>query len=243
MNAAANATPNGHTIGLAAGEICMFQHLGISDLGPDSIKPIMQYTVTPSTVTVHEDSGWDTLEDFVSYAEDNSVTMSNSGTGGTYHIAGAGFALEAGIDGNVEHVPYDGGDPAITAVVNGEADVTASGAPEVAPQVNDGPLECLGVMADSEHSALPDVPTLADEGYDLQLGSWLANFVSTDVDDETYEQIVETWEEIYEDDDFVSFMEDGGYEMKQRTGDELDEFMSTQYEKYGEIISELGLDG
>ncbi|WP_394743197.1 Bug family tripartite tricarboxylate transporter substrate binding protein [Natronococcus roseus] len=242
MNAVATSDPDGHTIGVAAPEIALFEHLEIDEMGPDDITPVMQYVEMPAALVVHEDADYDSLDEFLEHAEDNpgDVQMANSGSGSSWHMAAAGIADEAEIE--VEHVAYDGADPAMTAVVNGEVDCTAVGAAEVAPQVQDGDLAALGVAFEEEVDALPEVPTLQEQGLDIEIGSWLGHFVPTDTPDDVHDEIVDTYESVYDDDEFVDFAESNNFMRVQRGPDEFHEFMQEQYEYYGELLEDLDIE-
>ncbi|QLG28931.1 tripartite tricarboxylate transporter substrate binding protein [Halorarum halophilum] len=240
MNAAANAEPDGHTLGCTAPEIALFEHLGIADLSPDDITPIMQYTEFPAALIVHQDSEFGSVDDWRSYGQNNTVQMANSGFGSSWHMAAAGIASEAGIQ--VEHISYEGAAPAMTAVANGEVDCTAVGAAEAAPQVRDGNLKALGVAFNKQVDALPDTPTLADEGLDIEIGSWLAHFAPADISDDVKQNLVDVYSSVYEDDSFVQFMENNDFIRVQRSGDELTQFLNDQYEFYGQLVNELGIE-
>lgn len=241
MSATANAEPAGHTLGCTAPEICLFQHLDIADLGPEDITPIMQYTQFPATVVVHEDSEYDTLDDFISYADSNpgNVKMGNSGTGSSWHLAGAAFTYEADIE--VEQIPYDGASPAVQATMNKEVDCATVGAAEVASQVRDGPLKSLGVMFDEQLESLPNTPTMQEQGLDVVIGSWLAHFAPPGVPDDVQQSLVDTYEAIYEDDQFKQFMDNNNFRRVQRGPDELSSFLSERYEYYGTLVEELNI--
>lgn len=241
MNAVANADPDGHTLGCTAPEIALFEHLDINDLSPDDITPIMQYTEFPAALVVHQDSDYTSLDEWISYGESNpgELTMANSGTGSSWHMAAAGIANEAGVE--VNHVAYDGAEPAMTAVVNGEADCTAVGAAEVAPQVRDGDLTSLGVAFEEQVDSLPDTPTLQEQGLDIQIGSWLGHFAPGDIDDETRSAIVDVYESVYEDDDFVEFMNNNDFMRVKRGPEEFSDFLDEQYEYYGNLVEELDI--
>ncbi|ELY59020.1 hypothetical protein C493_05200 [Natronolimnohabitans innermongolicus JCM 12255] len=242
MNAVATSDPDGHTLGCTAPEIAMFEHRDIEDLGPDDITPIMQYTEMPATLVVHEDNDdIDSLDDWIAYAEDNpgELQMANSGTGSSWHLAAAGIADEAGVE--VEHISYDGASDAMSHVINGEADCTAVGAAEAAPQVHDGELQALGVAFEEPADALPDVETLADQGLDIEIGSWLGHFAPGDVDDETRDEIVDVYESVFEDEEFEEFMDNNDFMLVQRGPDEFADFLDEQYEYYGDLIDDLDI--
>lgn len=241
MSAVANADPTGHTLGCTAPEICLFEHLGIADLSPEDITPIMQYTQMPATIVVHENSEYTTLDKFVSYAKENpgELKMANSGIGSSWHMAGAAFASEAGID--VQHVPYDGAAPAITATLSGEADCATVGAVEVSSQVRDGPLTSLGVMYDEKLESLPQTPTMKSQGVDIVIGSWLAHFAPPGLPEEVKNSVVETYNSVYEDDGFKEFMETNNFLRVKRGPEELKQFLNEKYEFYGQLVEELGI--
>lgn len=239
MNAAANAEPDGHTLGCTAPEIALFEHLGIADLGPDDITPLMQYTEFPAVLIVRKDSQFTSVDDWIAYGKENTIKMANSGFGSSWHMAAAAIADEAGV--KVEHISYDGAAPAMTAVANGEVDSTAVGAAEVAPQVKDGKLRALGVAFDEQVKSLPNTPTLANEGLDIRIGSWLAHFASPDLPEERKQQIVDVYSSVYEDDGFVEFMDNNGFIRVKRGPKELQEFFQEQYEYYGNLVDKLGI--
>lgn len=242
MSAVANSKPTGYTLGCTAPEICLFKHLNIADLSPKDITPIMQYTQMPATIVVREDSKYSSLDKFLSYAESNSgnVKMANSGIGSSWHMAGAAWAEEAGID--VQHVAYDGAAPAITATVNGEVDCATVGAVEVASQVRDGPLTSLGVMYDEKLESLPDTPTMKSQGVDIVIGSWLAHFGPADLPDDVRDSIVEVYNSVYEAKGFKQFMENNNFMRVKRGPDELQKFLNDRYEFYGKLVKKLNIN-
>ncbi|WP_435156314.1 tripartite tricarboxylate transporter substrate binding protein [Haladaptatus sp. DFWS20] len=242
MNAVANAKPNGLTLGCTAPEICLFEHLGIADLSPDDITPIMQYTQMPATIVVHENSKYKSLDKFLSFAKSNpgKIKMANSGTGSSWHMAGAAFVHEAGID--VKHVPYDGAKPAITATLNGEVDCATVGAVEVAPQVRDGSLKSLGVMYDEKLDSLPQTPTMKQQGVDIVIGSWLAHFGPKDLPNDVRDSIVETYNSVYEDKKFKKFMGNNNFMRVKRGPDELKKFLDQKYKYYGQLVKDLDIN-
>jgi tripartite-type tricarboxylate transporter receptor subunit TctC len=237
-----NAEPDGYTVGVMTIGLSIFEPLDTADITGDDFEPIMQFNDDPASVTVHEDAPYDTLEELVEYAEDNpgEVQVSTDGHGGIWHIAGVGFEEEAGIE--FDYVAYDGGEPAVTAVVNEEVDATMTSVPEVAPQVEDGPLELLAVMGDEPMDLYPDVPTLEEEGYDFSLGAWRGIGAPADTPDDRIEILHDAFYEGYQDEEFQSFMEENGFEMVYRDPDEFGQFWEEDYEQARELIEGLDLD-
>lgn len=244
FRAIADADPDGSTVGVLTVEVCTISHLNISQITPDDFKSVMQYNFDPASLTVHEDAPYDTIEGFADYVENNDeqVSISNSGIGAIWHLSAARFAQAAGISGQVNHVGYDGGAPATTAVVNGEVDATTASAAEVAPQVEDGPLKLLGVMGEEPVSIFPDTPTFRDAGYDITVGAWRGLGVPADTPDETVETLHDTYKSVYDSSEFQEFMNNNGFGLVYRNPSNYDEFMNEQFGVFDDLVSELDLN-
>ena len=75
------------------------------------------------------------------------------------------------------HVPFQGGAPAITAVLGNHVDALVLTLPPMVPQIVQGKLRGLGVASEKRNSAIPDVPTYGEMGFpDVYSGSWVAFF-------------------------------------------------------------------
>lgn len=239
----ANADPDGYTVGVQTVEICVINHMDISDLQPSDHTPIMQYNFDPASLTVHQDAEYDTVDEFVQYAKDNpgEINISNSGSGSIWHLSAAGFANETGID--VKHVPYDGGAPATKAVVNGEVQATTASGAEVAPQVNDGPLKTIGIMGEERlENILPDAPTMSEAGYDFTMGAWRGLAVPNETPQERIDALHEAYKAVYDSDEFKQFMQQNGFGLTYRNAEEYEQFQQDQYEMFGNLVEELNLN-
>lgn len=241
FNATANATPDGHTVGILTVELVTIEHLGVAEVNHEDVMPIMQYNFDPAALTVPEDAPYDTVGEFVDYAEDNpgEISVSNSGPGGIWHLSAAGFAQEAGIE--LDHVGYDGAAPATEAVLNGEVQATTSSGAEVAPQVLDGPLKTLATFGEERLDIMPEVPTLMEEGIDFTMGAWRGLGVPNDTPEDRIDTLYETFYDVYESDGFREFMDNSGFGLIHRDTEEFGDFMQQSYEDFGELIDNLDL--
>lgn len=95
-------------------------------------------------------------------AAPGKLNFASAGSGSLLHMLGELFSREAGI--SLQHVPYRGGAPAVTAVLSGEADLLFADAPVVMPHVESGGVRALAVTSPAREPSLPDVPTFAESG-------------------------------------------------------------------------------
>lgn len=240
FQAAADAEPDGYTIGLATVEIAMINHLGIAQITPKDVQGVMQYNFDPAAVTVPSDSEYKTIEDFLDATKSGQVPrVGTSGTGGIWHIAAAGMAQEAG--GEITNVPFDGAAPAIQAVLGGQIEATTASGAEVASQVESGKLRPLATMGKDRIDILPDTPTLKEKDMDWTSGAWRGLAVPKDTPQERVQKLNGCFKKAYDSDKFQQFMDKNGFGMIYKPADEFDEYMNQEFNRYEGIIESLDL--
>lgn len=127
--------------------------------------PITQLTWQPQMLVVPAGSPFRSLTDLVAAAKARPGTLSyaSSGNGTGAHLAMVEFARMAGIE--VVHVPYRGGGPAMTDLVAGNVAMAFASAAAATAHVQGGRLRALGAAGLRRIGALPDMPTIAEQGY------------------------------------------------------------------------------
>src|SRR3954467_5654741 len=138
--------------------------------------PIALITADPTVLVVRTDGPYKTLKDFVDAAKANhgKINYSSSGVYGTLHVAMEIFANAAGI--KLFHVPYQGGGPAVTALLAGQVEASAQGPAAVIGQVKAGKMRALASWGTQRLKLLPDIPTLKELGYDAEFYIWSGVF-------------------------------------------------------------------
>jgi tripartite-type tricarboxylate transporter receptor subunit TctC len=95
---------------------------------------------------------------------------------GTLHVAMEIFANAAGI--KLFHVPYQGGGPAVTALLGGQVQALASGPAAAIGQIKGGKMRALASWSTERLALLPEIPTFKELGYDAEFYIWSGVFVS-----------------------------------------------------------------
>jgi tripartite-type tricarboxylate transporter receptor subunit TctC len=139
--------------------------------------PIALVTADPTVLVVRTDSPYHTLKDFVDAARANpgKINYSSSGVYGTLHVAMEIFANAAGI--KLFHVPYQGGGPAVTALLGGQVQALASGPAAAIGQIRGGKMRALASWSTERLTLLPEIPTFKELGYDAEFYIWSGVFV------------------------------------------------------------------
>ena len=102
------------------------------------------------------------------------INYSSSGVYGTLHVAMEIFANAAGV--KLFHVPYQGGGPALTALLGGQVHALASGPAPAAAQMKAGKVRALASWSTERLPLLPEIPTFKELGYDAEFYIWSGVF-------------------------------------------------------------------
>ena len=176
--AAAKAAPDGYTILMTLSSISIFPVSDPLEGKPapyqiSDFMPIALVTADPTVLVVRADSAYKTIQDFVAAAKANpgKINYSSSGIYGTLHVAMEMFAGAAGIE--LFHVPYQGGGPAVTALLGGQVQALASGPAAAVGQIKGGKMRALAGWGAQRLALMPELPTFKELGYrDVEFYIW-----------------------------------------------------------------------
>ncbi len=178
----AKATPDGYTILMGLSSISIFPVSDrINGKAPSyelsDFAPIALVTADPTVLVVRADGPYKTLKDFVdaAKADPGKINYSSSGVYGTLHVSMEIFANAAGI--RLFHVPYQGGGPAVTALLGGQVQALASGPAAAIGQIRAGKMRALASWSTKRLELLPEIPTFKELGYDAEFYIWSGVFV------------------------------------------------------------------
>jgi tripartite-type tricarboxylate transporter receptor subunit TctC len=236
-----NSKADGYTIGYVPVEYTMIDSLGFANITPDDFDFLALGSVIPSALTVQADSRWENVEEFIEYARNNpgEVSVGNSGTGSIWQVAAAAIETETGVQFN--HVPFDGAAPAIAALLGGHIDAVTVSTSEVLPSVRSEDLKILAINYEERESELPNIPTMQELGYDVNVAAWGGFAAPKGISDEKRDILTDSLETVLTSDEFIEFVEKQGMKHRYMDSEEFTEFANEQYEKYSEIISNLDL--
>jgi tripartite-type tricarboxylate transporter receptor subunit TctC len=182
MELAALAPPNGYTaflanIGVAAINPAMFPDLKVK---PDKdFIGVTLVVITPGVLIAHPSFPPNSVKELVDYvrARPGKVNFASPGSGSLYRLEMEQLRLEAGLD--MMHIPYKGGaGPAVTEVVAGHVEMMMVTVSSAIGHIRSGRLKALAVSTAERLAVLPEVPTLAEQGFPKNVSSqWQALMV------------------------------------------------------------------
>jgi tripartite-type tricarboxylate transporter receptor subunit TctC len=168
MNDVAHADPDGYTLIIGhVGSLAMTPFME-KNLGYDVNRDFTAVSLlakVPNIFVVHESVPAKNLREFVALAkkEPGKLNYGSAGNGSAGHLAMEYLKLVSGME--LQHVPYKGTGPNLIDLVAGRTQATSAGTPPLMPHVKSGKLRVIAVGTPQRLASLPEVPTVAEQGY------------------------------------------------------------------------------
>lgn len=162
---AKNAPPDGYTLYSTHDYVHSTYYTGVSDVNYTDFEPICLVTATPSILTAAGKTKWTTFKELLEDAKRRAGEITVGATlGSTSHFFPALVAREAKI--KWKYVSYEGTAPRMTALLGGHIELAESNLTQL-DKVKAGALKFLAIATEKRHPAVPDVPTLKENGVEV----------------------------------------------------------------------------
>lgn len=162
----ARSAPDGYTIGLTdTGPLSIMPHLRKVNYDPAGDFTALSYVCTTGlAVLVHPSVEARSLKELIALIKANpgKLNYASSGVGSVHHLAGELFKSRTQV--SLVHIPYRGAGPALTDLVGGQIPVMFATIGPALPMIAAGKARVLAVTSAQRSTALPDVPTVAEQG-------------------------------------------------------------------------------
>ena len=242
----ARATPDGYTLLMALSSMPLLPEAARvngrePNYSPDMLTPITLFSADPTVLVVPAASPVRTIEDFIAdvKARPGQVSYSSAGNYSALHVPMAQLAQAAGLD--MLHVPFQGGGPALTALLGGQVQCLASGPGPVAPHIRNGTLRPLATWGRTRFTGLPEVPTLIEKGFaDCEFYIWVGLFAPTGTPAPVIARIREASAQVVQDPEFRRAIAASGNTLDHRDGDAFRRFFEEDAARLVRVVRALG---
>jgi tripartite-type tricarboxylate transporter receptor subunit TctC len=164
----AKSAPDGYTLVMATVGTHAINMSLYSKMPYDAVRdfePIVLVAGVPNLLVVHPSVPAKSVKELTALAkaQPGKLNVASSGNGTSIHLAAELYKQMAGVD--IVHVPYKGSAPAVADLLGGQVQMMFDNLPVSLPHAKAGKLRPLAVTSLTRSAALPDVPTMDEEGY------------------------------------------------------------------------------
>ena len=241
----AKAKPDGYTLLMALSSVTILPEADrvngrAASYELSQLLPIALVSADPTVLVVRSESPYKTLKDLIAAAKANpgKINYSSSGYYGALHTPMAMFSLAAGI--NLFHIPYQGGGPAVTALLGGQVEALASGPGPVVPHIKAGRLRALATWGTARHPVLPDIPTLKELGVDAEFYIWAGLLAPAGTPETVTRQLREAVKQAVNDPQFKRSMESAGQPIQYLDAADFKQFLDQDAKKMADVVKAIG---
>ncbi len=239
----AKAKPDGYTLFVMPVTLAINQTL-YKNLDFDVVKdfaPIARFIQSPNLLVVNPSVPAKNVQELVAYAKKNPglLAFASAGTGGSTHMAGELFKLQAGID--MLHVPYRGSAPAMTDLVGGQVQLSFDNMPSAWPHVQSGKLRALAVTTKERSKSAPDVPTMAESGFpDFDVAAWFGLVGPAGTPDEVIKKLNVAINEVLAMPAVRERFDGMGAVAAPQTPEEFGQYIKSEVDIWGKVVKASG---
>jgi len=241
----AKADPDGYSLFLTtSGAVTIAPHIQ-ANVPYDPLRdfaPIALVTKVTEVLVVTPKLGIKTVTELIALAKEKTgaVSFASTGIGSPPHLAQELLDVSAGV--KFLHVPYRGAAPALTDLLGGQVQVLAADLPVLIAQIQAGTLVPIGAAADKRDALLPDVPTLAEQGYaNTEASNWYALLAPAKTPPAVIAKLNKAVGDALNDPEVHDKLVKAGATPVGGTPEALGAFMKSEYEKWGKVVAERGI--
>jgi len=238
------SAPDGYTLIYgSSGNLPLLPHVKKVSFDPiRDLTPVGRFVVQPTLLAVNPSLPVKTVQELVALIKANpdKLRMSTAGAGTAGHFAGEMFIAMTGIKPVVVH--YNGGGPAIEAVVTGDSQWTMAPIAGRLPHVRTGKLRAIAIGGTARLSMLPDVPTIVESGYPgFDTIGWGGIFVPNGTPQPIIDKLNATIAKAVADPEAKKQFAEQGTEPAASTQAEMARMLRDDYARLGELAKRIGV--
>ncbi len=233
----AKAEPDGYTLLVAGGsESTSVPHHRETQYSLDDFRGVVRVNREHMVIVSKAGSGLDSIDAVVERAKETpgALAYGSSGPAGILHSAFLVFGKEAGID--MVHVPYQGGSPALAALLGGHVDLTIITPGDARAQLDAGTINVLATTSDRADQ-IPDVSSLSELGYNVNLENMKGLVAPAGTPDEAVAYLQERFAKAMESDAFTTVAARSNITPSYLTGEDFEQAMRSMSDAVADALA------
>ncbi|MBS0546728.1 MAG: tripartite tricarboxylate transporter substrate binding protein [Proteobacteria bacterium] len=243
----AKAPADGYTLLLGTVGTAVTNQYLYKNMPYDSVKsfaPVALFGEVANVLAVHPSIPAKTAQEYVDYCKKqgaNKVSFGSPAVGGTGHLAMEYFEARAGF--KVEHVVYRGSSLVLKDLLAGHIPSTMDNLPPYLPHIQSGTLKALGVSSSKRWFAMPDVPTIAEQGFaGFDAAPWWYVAAPAGTPADIVKKLSDELVKASKAPDVIKRIRDAGAAELGGSSEDLAKHMVAENEKWKKVIDAAGLE-
>ncbi|NMG75408.1 Bug family tripartite tricarboxylate transporter substrate binding protein [Aromatoleum diolicum] len=207
------------------------------------VTPLARLTGESLVVVVPASSKVQTLKELLDQFKANpgSVSWGGGSAGGSDHILAGMIAQAVGVDpSKVNYIAYAGGGEAQAAIMGGHVAAGISGFGEFQSQIKSGKLRALAVSG-TERIPGETVPTLKEQGVNVELVNWRAIFAAPGISDAQHKELVAALDKAVASASWKETLKRNDWTDMYLSGPEFKKFLDADIERLTKLVNDLGM--
>jgi putative tricarboxylic transport membrane protein len=209
----------------------------------EQVTPIARLTGEYEVIAVPTASEIQTLDDLVAKfkADPQSVSWGGGSAGGTDHMLVGLIAKAVGVapDG-INYVPFSGGGESMASILGGHVTAGVNGYAEFAGQIEAGALRPLAISS-AERLEGVDIPTLKEQGVDVELANWRGVVAPPGISDEDKQALGDAVAQMVESEAWQTTLKDRAWLNLYLPPDEFAAFLQQDRQQVETVLKDIGL--
>jgi tripartite-type tricarboxylate transporter receptor subunit TctC len=235
------AEPDGSTIAIQNASLFAITPLAVSEdevTNIDDFEVVYGVSRDDYVMVTNPDSGYASVDDLGGASDKVTYGTTGVGTGSQLSCA----LLFADLGTEAEAVPFDGGAPALTALLGGQVDTACLQVGEAIENIESGKLVPLSVFGSERVEYLPDVPTAQEQGLDVEVAQYRFMTVPKGTPDDVKETLVEGMQAAFETEAYQKFNEQNSLTPMEIPGDDVVAQLEEDKQRYADLVEEHGIN-
>ena len=240
-----NSDPDGYTLLVQSASYAANPAI-YKKLPYDPLKSLADVAIlgqTPYVMITAADGPYQTIRDLViaAKAKPDEITFASAGVGSSTHLAAEYFNQMMGI--KLIHVPYKGSPEAIQDTMSGRTAFYMAPLDTAIGQLKGGKLRALGVTSKTRNPAVPDIPSVAEQGYaNFEIGLWFGVWAPAATPSAIVKKINQDINQAMQDPEVKTAYESKGIKATPMSPAEFSKFVREEMNKYQKIAKEAAIE-
>jgi tripartite-type tricarboxylate transporter receptor subunit TctC len=232
-----NSDPDGYTLLAYTSSVVNNPQLKEVDFVLEDFRPLVCVCFDPEVVLVPADSPYNTFEELIAAAQEQTINVSTSGAMTSHHLDGVRIQMATGAD--FAYIHCDSAATQKQELIGGHTDAAIFPLGEISDAIQDGTVKPLAIALSERSEDFPDIPTYAECGIDLVDGAFRGFACPAGVPEAEYQVLKDAFEEVAQSQSFIDSMDQAGIPYLYMGADEFQQYAEDASVALADVVAYL----